>query len=150
MILGVALAVAALFWLSTRPSLSTKVRMMLTNNTESLRKASAEQPRFVLNLPGTPSTENRQGRTDIVTGQSSVPDFEVRQQTKNRESNKKQDTNKQRDMRFHTVRNDETLSAISYKYYGDESKWQKIFDANRETIKDANKLREGTKLFIPE
>jgi len=58
--------------------------------------------------------------------------------------------NTQRDTRFHTVLKDETLSDISRKYYGSANNWQKILDANHSRIKDANKLREGTKLFIPE
>ncbi len=44
----------------------------------------------------------------------------------------------------------ETLSQISYKYYGSTGQWRKIFEANRETVKDANTVRSGTKLIIPD
>jgi nucleoid-associated protein YgaU len=51
---------------------------------------------------------------------------------------------------YHTVRNGETLSAISFLYYGSETKWQKILDANRNVIKDVKNLKPGTELVIPE
>jgi LysM repeat protein len=50
--------------------------------------------------------------------------------------------------RYHTVREGETLSSISKKYYGSENKWQKILDYNRE-IKAADGIRVGQKLIIP-
>lgn len=55
-----------------------------------------------------------------------------------------------RPQRFHIVRKGETLSEISYKYYGSTGKWRKIFEANRGTVKDANTVRSGTKLIIPD
>ena len=58
--------------------------------------------------------------------------------------------NTQQEASFHTVGEGETLSDISLKYYGSENKWQKILDANRSRIKDANKLTPGTKIIIPD
>ena len=52
--------------------------------------------------------------------------------------------------RFHIVRKEETLSAIAQQYYGTPAKWQKILDANKNVIKDPNKLQPGTKLIIPD
>jgi nucleoid-associated protein YgaU len=51
---------------------------------------------------------------------------------------------------IHIVSYGETLSAISAKYYGSANKWHKIFNANRSRIKDANKLKPGIKLIIPD
>jgi len=50
--------------------------------------------------------------------------------------------------RYHTVREGETLSSISEKYYGSENKWQKILDYNREII-TADGIRVGQQLIIP-
>jgi acetyl esterase/lipase/phage tail protein X len=55
-----------------------------------------------------------------------------------------------RPQRFHIVRQGETLSEISYKYYGSTGQWRKIFEANRGTVLDANTVRSGTKLIIPD
>jgi acetyl esterase/lipase/phage tail protein X len=52
--------------------------------------------------------------------------------------------------RFHLVRQGETLSEISRKYYGSTDKWRKIFEANRGTVNDANTVKAGTKLIIPD
>ena len=52
--------------------------------------------------------------------------------------------------RFHIVADGESLSSISKKYYGTESKWNKIQQANAELLKNPNRLRTGMKLIIPE
>jgi acetyl esterase/lipase/phage tail protein X len=52
--------------------------------------------------------------------------------------------------RFHVVRKGETLSAISREYYGSAGMWRKIFEANRGAVKDANAVRAGTRLVIPD
>ncbi len=44
----------------------------------------------------------------------------------------------------------DTLSKISKKYYGDANKYMKIFDANKDQLKDPNKIQVGQKLKIPE
>ena len=55
-----------------------------------------------------------------------------------------------RPQRFHIVRQGETLSEISYDYYGSAGKWRKIFEANRGTVKSADVVKAGTKLIIPD
>jgi acetyl esterase/lipase len=55
-----------------------------------------------------------------------------------------------RPQRFHIVRQGETLSGISRDYYGSAGQWRKIFEANRGTVQDANTIRPGTKLIIPD
>jgi len=39
---------------------------------------------------------------------------------------------------------------ISYQHYGSAVKWQKIYNANRDIIKNPNRVRPGTKLIIPD
>ncbi|GAC1429268.1 MAG: hypothetical protein NVSMB68_01480 [Thermoanaerobaculia bacterium] len=51
--------------------------------------------------------------------------------------------------RTHTVGQGETLTGIAQKYYGKASEFQKIVDANRDKISDANKIREGMTIRIP-
>lgn len=51
---------------------------------------------------------------------------------------------------IHTILSNENLSIISMKYYGDASKWGKIYDANRNCISDPNSLQVGQELLIPD
>ena len=43
----------------------------------------------------------------------------------------------------------DTLSKIAKQYYGDANKYPRIFEANREVIKDANLIYPGQKIRIP-
>jgi nucleoid-associated protein YgaU len=52
--------------------------------------------------------------------------------------------------RFHIVRDGDTLSSVSKKYYGTTSSAKKIFEANRNVLRDPDHLRAGTKLTIPD
>lgn len=51
--------------------------------------------------------------------------------------------------RTHTVQRGDTLSAISLKYYGTANKYNRIYDANRSILKDADKIYPGQILEIP-
>ena len=50
---------------------------------------------------------------------------------------------------FHEVQKGETLSKIAEKYYGDPGLYKDIFEANRNILKDPNKIFPGQKLRIP-
>ena len=52
--------------------------------------------------------------------------------------------------RIHTVVSGDTLSSIAKQYYGDAAKWTKVFEANRDILPDANSLKLGQKLKIPD
>ena len=43
----------------------------------------------------------------------------------------------------------ETLWKIAEQYYGDGNLYPKIFDANRDVLKDPNRINIGQKLRIP-
>jgi len=146
-LLGLVLIAVAAVWLSTRPRLSVESRVLQSRKAESLQSHNAgpseetadEQPRFTANLPNTHLTETT---AEIETEQTNVPDFTTHE--------RRTTSNEQPDTRFHIVRKGETLSYISRKYYGSANKWQKIRDANRKMIEDADKLRPGTRLVIPD
>jgi nucleoid-associated protein YgaU len=44
----------------------------------------------------------------------------------------------------------DTLSKIAKKFYGDANKYMKIFDANKDQLKDPDKIKPGQKLKIPD
>lgn len=50
---------------------------------------------------------------------------------------------------WHEVKSGETLSKLAQQYYGDASLYPKIFEANKDVLKDPNKIRVGQKLRIP-
>ena len=120
LVIGLVVEVAIALWLSTRESLSIKSRMF---------KAEFEaEPRYVADLPVNNSVEHNEGTVDPEEGEQTRPAVP----------------------RIHAVGRGETLSEISYKYYGTSTKWQKILIANRTIIKDVKNLRPGMRLIIPE
>ena len=44
----------------------------------------------------------------------------------------------------------DTLSKIAKHFYGDANKYMKIFEANKDQLKDPNMIRVGQKLRIPD
>jgi nucleoid-associated protein YgaU len=51
--------------------------------------------------------------------------------------------------RWHIVRLGETLWAIAQKYYGNGLLWKRIFEVNKERIKNPNLIYPLQKLLIP-
>lgn len=49
----------------------------------------------------------------------------------------------------HTVKSGETLSKIAKQYYGDASKYQKIFAANTDILKNPDLIHPNQELIIP-
>jgi NitT/TauT family transport system substrate-binding protein len=49
----------------------------------------------------------------------------------------------------YTVVAGDTLSYLALKYYGDQYKWEKIYEANRATMKNPNSLYIGQRILIP-
>ena len=50
---------------------------------------------------------------------------------------------------YYIINKGDTLSAIAKKFYGKASDYPRIFEANREVIKDANLIYPGQKIRIP-
>jgi hypothetical protein len=50
---------------------------------------------------------------------------------------------------FYTIQSGDTLSAIAKRHYGNAMAYKKIFEANKEVIKDPDKIYPGQKIFIP-
>ncbi|MBI3602138.1 MAG: LysM peptidoglycan-binding domain-containing protein [Candidatus Omnitrophica bacterium] len=49
----------------------------------------------------------------------------------------------------YTVQKDDTLQKIAKKHYGSYGKWVKIYQANKDKIKDPNLLKPGMVITIP-
>jgi nucleoid-associated protein YgaU len=50
---------------------------------------------------------------------------------------------------YYIIQKGDTLSKVAKQYYGDANKYPKIFEANREVIKDADLIFPGQKIRIP-
>lgn len=50
----------------------------------------------------------------------------------------------------YTVKRGDTLSEISQKFYGDANQYRRIFDANRDQLKDPDHIEVGQTLKIPQ
>jgi nucleoid-associated protein YgaU len=126
MALGLVLVIVVVAGLSTRPSLSIRARATSSH--------SAVQRK--MGIPSlSHSIEPRKGTA--ISGNPA------------KQANNEQ-LKEMKAERFHIVRAGETLSSISYKYYGSADKWQKILGADHLPIENPSKLRPGTKLIIPE
>jgi nucleoid-associated protein YgaU len=51
--------------------------------------------------------------------------------------------------KIYEVKSGDSLSKIAKQEYGDGNKWQLIFEANKDVLKDPNKIFPGQKLKIP-
>ena len=126
MIIGLAAVAVAAVWLSTRGSLSVKSRLLQPEYPAVQDNVVSAKP------PGNAETNTADYNEPKP---SALPTSEQTEKTVSQ--------------RFHIVHKGETLSDISKQYYGSANKWQKILDANRSILKDANTLRAGIKIIIP-
>ena len=51
--------------------------------------------------------------------------------------------------RTYVVQSGDSLSKIAQRHYGDANEWPKIFEANRDQIKDPDLIHPGQTLKIP-
>lgn len=73
-----------------------------------------------------------------MSADNDMPDFS------NVQSGSSSTTNK-----IYEVVSGDSLSKIAKKEYGDANAWPKIFEANKDILKDPNKIYPGQKLKIP-
>jgi nucleoid-associated protein YgaU len=50
----------------------------------------------------------------------------------------------------YVVKSGDTLSKIAKQFYGDAGAWKRIYDVNREQIKNPDLIQVGQKLYIPQ
>jgi nucleoid-associated protein YgaU len=51
--------------------------------------------------------------------------------------------------KYYIIKKGDTLKKIAYKFYNDTSKWEVIYKANKNIIKNPDILTPGIKIFIP-
>jgi nucleoid-associated protein YgaU len=132
LLLGLVLVTIAMLWLATGHGLILK-----TTSPESRSITQQEGSAALNNLSTNKSAQT--GEVSEIDNPSKQPDLTIYEQAEKIQTKK-----------FHIINKGETLSDISRTYYGSANKWRKILNANREIIKDVNKLRPGTKIIIPD
>jgi nucleoid-associated protein YgaU len=53
------------------------------------------------------------------------------------------------EVEFYVIAKGDSLSAVAKRFYGDANAYPRVFEANREVIKDANLIYPGQKIRIP-
>ncbi len=161
LVVGLVAAGAAMIWVATRPSLSPEARILRSSHVAPRESgvgladrgdnAAATTGPSLSSIIGSPQEtgkqETKRDDSPALNSQSAIrnpqsaagPDLTIYEKAE-----------KIKTTRFHFVRKEETLSAISQQYYGDRNKWRKILEANKSVIKDPNRLQPGTKLIIPD
>jgi nucleoid-associated protein YgaU len=155
---GLVLAVLALIWVATRPSLSTHARMQGPSAATSRQERQPElsEPAPTEATPTTPAESTAQPADTLPPGlilpepQTSQGPLGEAGRTETSDSVHAEQEEKITTTRFHIVRRGENLSAISQQYYGSPNRWQKILEANKDTLKDPDKIAPGMKLIIPD
>jgi nucleoid-associated protein YgaU len=51
--------------------------------------------------------------------------------------------------RDYVIQSGDSLSKIARQFYGNANDWQKIYQANKDKIKDPNMIHPGQKIIIP-
>jgi LysM repeat protein len=147
LILGLAIVSAAGLWLATRPSLAPQARLLDPAGAEAKvsdeRRVTRDE-----SVRRSPPVRRRSSETRGPVHRAVIDNRVKSDRRATPAVNVQPETIKPQ--RFHIVRKGETLSEISYDYYGSAGKWRKIFEANRSTVKNANVVRAGTKLIIPD
>jgi nucleoid-associated protein YgaU len=152
--LGLMFVGTAVIWLATRPSLSPMARLQRLSNT-----GSQQEPAYEPNAPVTAASSainSVPGQiVNLNTSSDQIPSEDIGTGSENElytppDTTIYEQDEKIKPQKFHIVLKGQTLSEISSKYYGSARQWPKILGANRNIIKDPDKLIPGTKLIIPE
>ena len=74
----------------------------------------------------------------------------INKDTVEKEEAESSDLKKKKKSLTHKVGKGDNLFSLAKKYYGDEEKWPKIYDANSSIIYDRNSIAKGSLLIIPD
>ena len=170
LIVGLTLAVIALIWVATRPSLSPEARMRRpshaanspsSNGAVPWDEIAAPQQTSDQAPPAEPPPREPAVTIPVSNPPTAMPDPAPKQvaspthpEAPPIDPNLPDLTVYETDTpiettRFHIVQRGESLSGIALQYYGSPNAWQKILKANPKTINDPDKITPGTKLIIP-
>ena len=118
---------------------ATKIKEMIEKDNPGIRNLGVSFKDGVVQLSGEGSTEAMQKAGLMAGNVQQVGEVKVEGQQAALDDG----------TQYYIVKAGDTLSAIAKQFYGDASKYPRIFDANREVIKDADLIFPGQKIRIP-
>lgn len=123
-----------------------KIRELERENARLRSELRDLQGRLADARPSVPPVTRTVKTVDTAPGEQAA---EIK--TPDREPTVKKEEPKRPEPKFeiYYVRPKDTLSTIAAAVYNDAGKWKRIYDANRDTIPDSDRLRVGQALIIP-
>jgi nucleoid-associated protein YgaU len=120
---------------------SEKIREMIERDNPGVKDLSVTYDQGVVTLAGAADSPDAMEKAVLMAGniqgvaEVKVDQFSAPPQTA--------------DVEFYVIEKGDSLSAIAKKFYGDGGAYSRIFEANREVIKDPNLIYPGQKIRIP-
>ena len=120
---------------------SEKIRETIERDNPGVKDLSVTYDQGVVTLAGTADSPDAMEKAVLMAGniqgvaEVKVDQFSAPPQTV--------------DVEFYVIEKGDSLSAIAKKFYGDGGAYSRIFEANREVIKDPNLIYPGQKIRIP-
>lgn len=142
MFLGLALVIIGIIYLSTRKSVTVESRTLEQTQHIAGPNLPSSEPNLVI-------VSDANVRAAIASAlDANAPSQPVA--STSADLTRFEQTQPIKTQRFHIVHTGDTLSGISQKYYRTTKNVNKIYEANKDVIKDKNRLKPGMKLVIPE
>ncbi|AFL74129.1 peptidoglycan-binding protein LysM [Thiocystis violascens] len=120
---------------------SEKIREEIERDNPGVKDLSVTYDQGVVTLAGTADSPDAMEKAVLMAGniqgvaEVKVDQFSAPPQTV--------------DVEFYVIEKGDSLSAIAKNFYGDGGAYSRIFEANREVIKDPNLIYPGQKIRIP-
>jgi nucleoid-associated protein YgaU len=119
---------------------AAKIKEMIEKDNPGLKDVAVAFKDGVVSLAGNGTTEALQKAVLMAGNVMGVGEVKI---------DGKPASNVDDGTQYYVIKSGDTLSAVAKQFYGDANKYQAIFDANREVIKDANLIFPGQKIRIP-
>lgn len=96
-----------------------------------------------------PGEDQKPDFSDVVSGSSSTAPSPPASSGV-RDAQAQRDFEEQTTLRIYVVESGDSLSKIARKFFGDPSQWRRIYEENRDVIKNPDLIQPGWKIRIPE
>lgn len=121
---------------------SSAIRTQIEQNNPGIEGLKVDYNDGVVSISGTATSAEAMQKAVLMAGNvQGVAEVKIEGLTIETEQGKEAE--------YYIIQKGDTLSKIAKQYYGDPNKYPKIFEANREVIRDADLIFPGQKIRIP-